>query len=102
MKSGIVAQRIYQQFHFHVKHVLRSILIALLQPCSRRLPWVQDYNDDYKVYKPEVERSQLISRNGKDSKIYLRYRDSRKETEGCTCNAKLSSSCAAFPPRYAG
>ena len=35
---------------------------------------VQDYNNHYKTYKPEVERSQLISRNGNDFKIYLRYR----------------------------
>jgi hypothetical protein len=38
------------------------------------LALVQDYNNHYKVYKPEVERSQLISRNGNDFKIYLRYR----------------------------
>jgi hypothetical protein len=35
---------------------------------------VQDYNHHYKTYKPEVERSQLISRNGDDFQIYLRYR----------------------------
>ena len=38
------------------------------------LALVQDYNNHYRVYKPEVERSQLISRNGDDFNIYLRYR----------------------------
>jgi hypothetical protein len=41
---------------------------------QQALALVQDYNNHYKVYKPEVERSQLISRNGNDFKIYLRYR----------------------------
>ena len=31
---------------------------------QQALALVQDYNNHYKVYKPEVERSQLISRNG--------------------------------------
>jgi hypothetical protein len=35
---------------------------------------VQDYNHHYQTYKPEVERSQLISRDGNDFQIYLRYR----------------------------
>jgi len=35
---------------------------------------VQDYDHHYQTYKPEVERSQLISRNGNDFQIYLRYR----------------------------
>jgi hypothetical protein len=35
---------------------------------------VQDYNNHYNTYKPEVERSRLISRNGDDFKIYPRYR----------------------------
>jgi len=41
---------------------------------QQALALVQDYNNHYKVYKPEIERSQLISRNGDDFKIYLRYR----------------------------
>jgi hypothetical protein len=41
---------------------------------QQALALVQDYNNHYKVYKPEVERSQLISRNGNDFKIFLRYR----------------------------
>jgi hypothetical protein len=41
---------------------------------KRALALVQDYNNHYKVYKPEVERSQLISRNENDFKIFLRYR----------------------------
>jgi hypothetical protein len=41
---------------------------------QQALALVQDYNNHYKVYKPDVERSQLISRKGDDFKIYLRYR----------------------------
>jgi hypothetical protein len=41
---------------------------------QQALTLVQDYNNHYRVYKPEVERSQLITRNGDDFKIYLRYR----------------------------
>lgn len=41
---------------------------------QQALALVQDYDNHYKVYKPEVERSQLISREGDDFKIYLRYR----------------------------
>lgn len=41
---------------------------------QQALALVQDYNNHYKVYKPEIERSQLTSRNGDDFVIYLRYR----------------------------
>ncbi len=41
---------------------------------QQALALVEDYNNHYRIYKPEVERSQLISRNGDDFKIYLRYR----------------------------
>ena len=41
---------------------------------QQALALVQDYDHHYEVYKPEVERSQLISRNGDDFQIFLRYR----------------------------
>jgi len=41
---------------------------------QQALALVQDYNNHYRVYKPEVERSQLIKRDGDDFQIYLRYR----------------------------
>ena len=41
---------------------------------QQALALVQDYNHHYEVYRPEIERSQLISRNGDDFKIFLRYR----------------------------
>jgi len=44
---------------------------ARLQPA---IALVQDYNNHYKTYEPEVVRSRLVSRNGDDFKIYLRYR----------------------------
>jgi len=47
---------------------------------QQALALVQDYNNHYKVYKPEVERSQLISRNGDDFKIFLRYRKKKVVT----------------------
>jgi hypothetical protein len=47
---------------------------------QQALALVQDYNNHYKVYKPEVERSQLISKNGNDFKIFLRYRKKKAVT----------------------
>jgi hypothetical protein len=41
---------------------------------QQALTLVQDYNNHSNVYKPEVERSELISRKGNDFKIFLRYR----------------------------
>jgi hypothetical protein len=41
---------------------------------KQALALVQDYNNHHNVYKPEVERSELISRDGDDFKIFLRYR----------------------------
>ncbi len=41
---------------------------------SKTLTFLQDYNNQYKYYAPDVERSRLISRVGNNFKIYLRLR----------------------------
>ena len=41
---------------------------------AKTLAFLQDYDNQYKFYAPEVERSKLVSRNGNDFKIYLRLR----------------------------
>jgi hypothetical protein len=50
---------------------------AAFIPCvtlQQTLALVQDYNHHQDIYKPEVLRSQLVSRNGNDFKIYYRLR----------------------------
>jgi hypothetical protein len=41
---------------------------------ANTVAFLQDYNDQYKFYAPEVERSRLIKRTGNDFKVYLRLR----------------------------
>jgi hypothetical protein len=36
--------------------------------------FLKDYDDQYRYYAPDVERSKLISRNGNNFKVYLRLR----------------------------
>jgi hypothetical protein len=38
------------------------------------IAFLQDYDNHYKFYAPDVERSKLLSRNGNDFKMYLRLR----------------------------
>ena len=44
---------------------------------GRVLSHVQDYNHHEDYYKPEVIRSRLVSRNGNDFKILLRFRETK-------------------------
>jgi len=41
---------------------------------AKTIAFLQDYDNQYKNYAPEVERSKLLSRSGNDFKIYLRLR----------------------------
>lgn len=50
---------------------------AAFVPCvtlQQTLELVQDYNRHQEIYKPEVLRSKLVSRNGNDFKIFYRLR----------------------------
>ena len=62
----------------HVPHALIHHWIgAMFVPGAslrQALDLAQDYNHHQDVYKPEVVRSRLISRNGDDFKIYYRLR----------------------------
>jgi hypothetical protein len=41
---------------------------------NKTIAFLQDYDQQYKFYAPEVERSRLISRKGNDFHVYLRLR----------------------------
>jgi hypothetical protein len=44
---------------------------------ARTLTFLQDYDDQYKFYAPEVQRSKLLERNGNDFKIFLRLKKTK-------------------------
>jgi len=44
---------------------------------ARTLQFVQDYNNQYKFYAPDVQRSRLVQRNGNDFTVFLRLRKSK-------------------------
>jgi hypothetical protein len=56
---------------------------ATFVPCvtlQQTLELVQDYNRHQDIYKPEVLRSKLVSRNGPDFKIFYRLRKKKFKT----------------------
>jgi len=44
---------------------------------ARTLVFLQDYDNQYKFYAPEVQRSKLLERNGNDFKLFLRLRKTK-------------------------
>lgn len=56
---------------------------AAFVPCvtlQQTLELVQDYNRHQEIYRPEVTRSKLVSRNGPDFKIFYRLRKKKVKT----------------------
>jgi hypothetical protein len=42
---------------------------------AQTLAFLQDYDNQYKFYSPDVQRSKLLQRNGDDFKVFLRLRE---------------------------
>lgn len=63
---------------FHVPDGLIHHWIGLVfipgATLASTVAFLQDYDEQYKFYAPEVERSRLISRHGNDFHVYLRLR----------------------------
>lgn len=59
------------------KALIHHWMGAVFMPCTslqQALELVQDYDRHQDIYKPEVVRSKLVSRNGNDFKIFYRLR----------------------------
>jgi hypothetical protein len=44
---------------------------------AQTLAFLQDYDDQYKFYSPDVQRSKLLQRNGNDFKVFLRLKKTK-------------------------
>ncbi len=44
---------------------------------AQTLAFLQDYNDQYKFYTPDVQRSKLLERNGNDFEVFLRLKKTK-------------------------
>jgi len=44
---------------------------------ANTLTFLQDYDDQYKLYAPDVQRSKLLQRNGNDFKVFLRLKKTK-------------------------
>ncbi|HET7208901.1 MAG TPA: hypothetical protein VFI95_20150 [Terriglobales bacterium] len=47
---------------------------------EQTIRFLQDYDNQYKSYAPEVQRSKLLSRNGNDFRVYLQLRKKKVVT----------------------
>jgi len=47
---------------------------------DRTLGFLQDYNDAYRFYGPDVQRSKLLERNGDDFKVFMRLKKTKVVT----------------------
>jgi hypothetical protein len=75
---------------------------AAFIPCvtlQQTLELVQDYNRHQDIYRPEVLRSKLVSRNGNDFKIYYRLR--KKKVITVTLNTDHEVRYALLSPQRA-
>ncbi len=55
-------------------HHWRGTMFVPGATLQQTLDFLEDYDNQYKFYAPDVERSKLIHRNGNDFKIFLRLR----------------------------
>ena len=62
--------------HGLIHHWVGTVFIPGV-PLERTLAFLQNYNDQYKFYRPEVQRSKLLQRNGNDFKIFLRLKKTK-------------------------
>jgi hypothetical protein len=62
--------------HGLIHHWMGTIFIPGVT-LARTLAFLQDYNNQYKFYAPEVQRSKLLERNGNDFKVFLRLKKSK-------------------------
>jgi len=59
---------------------------------AQTLAFLQDYDNQYKSYAPDVQKSKLIQRNGNDYKIFLRLKKTKVVTVilNAKCDAKYT------------
>jgi hypothetical protein len=62
------------------------------------LEMVQDYNHHQEIYKPDVVRSRLVSRNGNDFKVEMRFR--KKKVVTVTLNTEHDVHYAEIDPAH--
>jgi hypothetical protein len=62
--------------HGLIHHWLGTLFIPGVT-LARTLAFLQDYDNQYKFYAPEVQRSKLLERNGNDFKVFLRLKKSK-------------------------
>jgi len=59
-----------------VHHWMGTVFIPGVTP-KQTLAFLQDYDNQYKFYGPDVQNSRLIKRDGEDFKVFLRLRKTK-------------------------
>jgi hypothetical protein len=59
--------------HGLIHHWVGAVFIPGVS-LERTIAFLQDYNNQYKFYAPEVQRSKVLQRNGNDFKVFLRLK----------------------------
>jgi hypothetical protein len=62
--------------HGLIHHWLGTVFIPSVT-LAQTLTFLQDYDDQYRFYAPEVQRSKLLDRHGNDFKVFLRLKKSK-------------------------
>jgi hypothetical protein len=62
--------------HGIIHHWLGTVFVPVAT-LGQTLKFLQDYDDQYKFYAPDVQRSKLLQRNGNDFKVFLRLKKTK-------------------------
>lgn len=62
--------------HGLIHHWIGTVFIPGVT-LARTLAFLQDYDNQYRFYAPEVQRSKLLQRNGNDFRIFLRLKKTK-------------------------
>lgn len=62
--------------HGMIHHWIGTVFIPGVT-LARTIAFLQDYDDQYKFYAPDVQRSKLLERNGNDFKVFLRLKKTK-------------------------
>jgi hypothetical protein len=62
--------------HGLIHHWVGTVFVPRVT-LARMLMFLQDYDNQYKFYAPEVQRSKLLERNGENFKVFLRLKKTK-------------------------
>ncbi|MBV8052783.1 MAG: hypothetical protein JOZ80_16470 [Acidobacteriaceae bacterium] len=78
-KGEVITQRMpapENVAHGIIHHWLGTVFVPGTT-LAKTVAFLQDYDNQYKFYAPDVQRSKLLQRNGNDFKVFLRLKKSK-------------------------